>query len=141
MATISYVSLRFVGDRVDAATITQLLELEPSHSGAKGDTERRGPGGREYTLQTNTWTYDSPLETTETLESHLRSILSVLESKTDALSQLSAQGYSAELNSTVFWDQMSGRLTITADTLRRIGLGHINLVVDVFAAEDPSEVT
>lgn len=105
--------------------VTVLVRQCTSATHRRDDTLPRHP---DRHFPTAAWVLDSPLAEDASLDAHLQWLLDRLEGKT-ALRSLVEEGYTVELYSSAFTDASHGTITLSHETLARLGSVPLSVLV------------
>ncbi|MET8853621.1 DUF4279 domain-containing protein [Amycolatopsis sp. NPDC004625] len=127
-------TFRLTGDHDrSAASVTRLLDLEPSHIFEAGDRvgHRSGAIRRE-----SLWLLSSDLPPDSELADHLHWLLDRLEPKADTLWQLTSQGYVADWFCLAASQATEHAIELDRRLLRRLLAMPGDLLLDVMGDDD-----
>ena len=137
MITWCFASLGIYSKKLSEKEIEYILGAEPSRRTEKGDKVIvRGEVMR--LREESVWTLDSPLDHSESVESHLEHLLGFAEAKAGKLRSLAAECDFAIYVSFITGDHQGG-FTLDEQMLKRLAELNIRLEVSSFGNRDEQE--
>lgn len=117
------VVFRVMGDFFDATTLTRIFEMTPMEAYGKGDVVLKHP---ERHYPNGYWEVTSGLGDEVGLSEHLRTVISLLETKRDAIENVKKSGYSCDIFCGIFSeDDLEASVALAPDIL--FGIGKLGL--------------
>ena len=134
------VSLRYVGDDVDPTMITSMMGLQPSKAHAKGDPVEGHP---DRVRSTGLWGLDSTLPPSCPLESHLKHLLDMMESRISIIEELRTKGLSINFFCGYFAvETLRGSyVRLETHTLERMAVTGASLDLHIYCVETDGETS
>ncbi len=111
------VSFRFIGDAISPHHITEVLGIQPSASGIKGEPSKLKS---QTPNPNNFWRVDSIVSSSEPLTNHLHQLLNFLEPHRKQIEVLKLEGYRPEFFCGLFYTRESGYISLDFKTLQRV---------------------
>lgn len=129
----SLVSICISSQTIDPAKISSVLNIKASSSHEKGELiNRRNPNGPRR--QENLWVLESDLDSSEPLEHHMKTMISIIENKIDSFENLIPHcklelfcGFSSENG--------QGGFVLDSGLLKRATAIPIDIVFDLYPPE------
>lgn len=94
------VEFRIIGNNLIPQEITELLEIEPSNSHKRGDSNagftKKGKVVRYAPFSSGLWSIKSRLTKSTSFEEHIMGVLELLEPVKDKIKELSCRGYKVD---------------------------------------------
>ena len=118
------------GDSFEPAEISETLGIESTSSGRKGEI-RSTPQVKRPPRRDSIWILNSPLEDGRPLQDHLQWLLDKLESKTDAVREVS-KSYKATFFCGFSSENGQGGCTFDADLIARLGRLGLPIVLNLY---------
>jgi hypothetical protein len=130
----SAVSLRILGDDLQPAEITQLLNCEPTHSQIKGEIIRHA-SGRERLVKFGGWWLDASRAEPEDLDGQIRWLMSQVSDDLGIWQHLTTS-YDVNLFCGLFMQSGNDGLSLSPETMLVLGKRGIELDLDIYGPDD-----
>jgi hypothetical protein len=126
--------LRIIGDSLVPATITELLQCEPTGANAKGDTRIGKSTRRKFVYPRGAWRLQAAEAEPEDLNGQIAEIIEKLNPDISVWKHLSEQ-YHIDLFVGLFMEESNEGMEISPKSLQLLGERGIVLAMDIY---DPS---
>ena len=127
-------TIRWCGDDLDPAEVTQLLGAEPSSSIRKGDMRRSG-SGRSYVARTGSWRYKPTEPKPGDLSEQVRETLGELAADLEVWRALAGR-FKGDCFCGLFMTEANEGLVLEPDVLTMLTERGLTLMLDIYAPDE-----